>query len=369
MTPRQRILAALQRRIPDRVPWLEISVDEPLQVRLMGKQFTPGDLCAALGLDAFGFRFPIGGDPVAGPAMSQMRQGFKETYRNPAKVTFDFSPPFIAEMGVTPETGRAFVKRGLLTGPESLKLFDEYLPDPDDPGRYEKIGAWVAKYREDYAVFARIRLGSSSMLESLGLTEFCYKVYDDPGFVKTVHQRFSEWFARVAEHLNKMDFDLYVVADDLADSQAPWMSPDMFREFFLPYQRIVADAIRKPWIFHSDGNLLPIMDDLLTLGMQGIHPVQQRAMDIGHVKARYGHRVCILGNVDLDYTLTLGSPEEVDAEVKEKIEALAPTGGYIISSGNSLPDYCKTENVLAMGRAIKRYGDYPAAPLRNAPGN
>jgi hypothetical protein len=66
--------------------------------------------------------------------------------------------------------------------------------------------------------------------------------------VKEIHRRFSEWFAKVLEHLNQMDFDFYVVADDLADSKAPWMSPNMFREFFLPCQRIVADTIKKPWV-------------------------------------------------------------------------------------------------------------------------
>ena len=196
------------------------------------------------------------------------------------------------------------------------------------------------------------------MLESMGLTEFAYNVYDNPNLVKEIHRRFSEWFARVVEHLNQMDFDFFVVADDLADSKSPWMSPNMFREFFLPYERMVANAIKKPWVFHSDGNLLPIMEDLLSLGMSGIHPIQPSAMDIKQVKANYGHQVCILGNIDLDYTLTLGNPGEVDKEVREKIEALAPGGGYIITSANSLPDYCKTDNVFAMAQAIEKYGRY-----------
>lgn len=70
-------------------------------------------------------------------------------------------------------------------------------------------------------------------------------------------------------------------------------------------------------------------------------------------------KVCILGNIDLDYTLTLGTPEEVDKEVKERIATTGSGGGYIVTSANSLTDYCKTENVLAMARAIKKYGRYP----------
>ena len=140
------------------------------------------------------------------------------------------------------------------------------------------------------------------------------------------------------------------------------MSPTMYQEFFLPYQKMVAQAIQKPWVFHSDGNLMPILDDLLTLGMAGLHPIQQAAMDIGKVKSRYGKRICILGNIDLDYTLTRGTPQEVEREVRDRIAVAGEGGGYIITSANSLPNYCKTENVLAMAAAIRKYGNYPLNP-------
>jgi uroporphyrinogen decarboxylase len=81
-------------------------------------------------------------------------------------------------------------------------------------------------------------------------------------------------------------------------------------------------------------------------------------MDIGKMKAQYGSRVCLIGNIDLDYTLTLGTPEEVDKEVKERIAVAGKGGGYIISSANSLTDYCKIDNVWAMSKALKKYGKY-----------
>ena len=90
---------------------------------------------------------------------------------------------------------------------------------------------------------------------------------------------------------------------------------EMYEEFFYPYQKMVADAMNKPWAFHSDGNLFPILPGLLKLGMNAIHPIQPAAMDIGKMKEEYGSRVCLIGNIDLDYTLTLGTPEEVDREV------------------------------------------------------
>jgi len=341
---------------------MENDIEEGLQEKIMGTtDFTPGELCAKLGMDGFGYHFPMGGKATAGQAL-QAATGFKESYYYPQKVIFDFVPPWIAEMVVIPETGRTFIKRGLLTSDDSLKLFDEYLPDPDHLERYERVAKWIAQYKGKYALFARIRLGSASMLESMGIINFAYNVYDNPNLVKEVHRRFSEWSAKVVEHLNQMDFDFYWVNDDLADTKSPWMSREMFQEFFLPYQRIVANAMKKPWIFHSDGNILPLFDDLLTLGMNGMHPIQPAAMDIKQVKARYGDQVCIIGNIDLDYTLTLGTPEEVDREVKERIAVAGPGGGYIITSANSLTDYCIIENVRAMAHAIKKYGKYPLDP-------
>lgn len=359
MKPRERILTALKKGTPDKVPWIENDIEEGLQEKIMGTtDFTPGELCEKLGMDGFGYHFPMGGKAMAGQAL-QAAVGFKDSYYYPQKVTFDFVPPWIAEMGTIPETGRTFIKRSLLTSDDSLKLFDEYLPDPDHPTRYEQISKWIAQYKRDYAVFARIRLGSASMLESMGIIQFAYNVYDNPNLVKEVHRRFSEWSAKVVEHLNQMDFDFYWANDDLADTKSPWMSREMFQEFFLPYQKIVARAIKKPWVFHSDGNIFPLLEDLLTLGMSGVHPIQPAAMDMKQMKSQYGHQVCILGNIDLDYTLTLGTPEEVEREVKERIATAGIGGGYIITSANSLTDYCKTENVWAMANAIKKYGKYP----------
>ena len=358
MTPRQRVLKALHREVPDQVPWMENDIEEALQVEIMGTaDFTPPDLCEKLGLSAFGAHYPMG-EATDGQAM-QTKETYKESYYYPKKVTFDFVPPWIAQMGQDPATGRTYIEKGLLTSEESLSLFDEFLPDPNHPARYEKVAEWIKQYKGDYAVFARVRLGCASTLESMGIDEFSYATVDNPELINKIHRRFSEWSVQVVEHLNEMDFDFFWCNDDLAGNQGPFMSPKIFREIFLPNMKMVADKIKKPWIYHSDGNLFPIMEDLLSLGMTAIHPIQPAAMDIGKMKREYGQRVGIVGNIDLDYTLPLGTEEEVDAEVRNRILTAGPGGGYIISSANSLTDYCKADNVLAMSRAIKKYGKYP----------
>ena len=126
----------------------------------------------------------------------------------------------------------------------------------------------------------------------------------------------------------------------------------------MPHYRRVADQITKPWIFHSDGNLMPILDDLLTLGMEGLHPIEPGAMDLGVLKQRYGGDLCLVGHIDVD-TLSRGTPEAVDALVQSAIRVAGPGGGYIAGSSNSVPYYARPENVRAMAQAIRSYGRYP----------
>ena len=359
MTPRERVLAFLRRETPDRVPWVENEVEEELQVKIMGTtEYDPADLCRKLGMDGFGYHFPKGIGAAASQAL-QSAESVKAAFYYPNKITFDFVPPWIAEMGTDDETGRTYIKKGLLTSWDSLELFDKFLPDPDHPARYERVAQWLKEYRGEYAVFARIRLGAASTLEGMGLDVFGYMVYDDPELVHEIHRRFSAWSARVVKHLNELDFDFLWANDDVAGNNGPFMSHRVLREFLLPHMKTVAQKIKKPWIYHSDGDLFPVLPDLLTLGMNAIHPIQPAAMDIGRMKREYGDRVAIAGNIDLDYTLTRGTPEEVDAEVRERIATAGRGGGYMITSANSLTNYCRVENVLAMAEAIRKYGSYP----------
>ena len=119
----------------------------------------------------------------------------------------------------------------------------------------------------------------------------------------------------------------------------------------------MAAKISIPWVVHTDGNILPFLDDLLTLGIAGLHPIEKGAMDIGVIKRSYGNQVCLLGNVDLNI-LGMGTAQDVDAEVRELIREVAPGGGYIVTSGNSLAAYLRPENVFALADAVQRYGDY-----------
>jgi len=169
---------------------------------------------------------------------------------------------------------------------------------------------------------------------------------------------YTEWQRRVIVNLQETGIDFLWLGDDIAFNAGPLFSPEVFRNIFLPYGRRVAEIIGVPWVFHSDGNLMPILEDLLSLGMAGLHPIQPNAMDIEALKRKYGERLCLWGNIDLEYTLTRGTPEEVKALVRRRIEIVGRGGGYILGSSNSITPYCKPENVLAMADAVRQYGWY-----------
>jgi uroporphyrinogen-III decarboxylase len=126
----------------------------------------------------------------------------------------------------------------------------------------------------------------------------------------------------------------------------------------LPRYQRVAETITLPWIFHSDGNILPFVDDLVELGISGLHPLEDGAMDIRVMKQKYGDKLCLLGNVNLNL-LGLGTPEAVDREVRSLIRDVGSGGGYVVTSGNSLAAYLEPDNVMAMSAAVRKYGVYP----------
>ena len=129
---------------------------------------------------------------------------------------------------------------------------------------------------------------------------------------------------------------------------------EFYTEHILPNERQVASTFSKAFIAHSDGDMTPLLEAWLDLGQDAIHPIQPDVMDIGSVKAAYGDRVAMVGNIFMN-DLVNKSPKEIDAQVQGRIQQMGKSG-YIISSSNSLTDDMKPENVIAMRDAVIKYG-------------
>lgn len=263
-------------------------------------------------------------------------------------------PPYFAdsEIGVD---GASYVTTGWIKTRDDLERM--VLPDPDDPSIYEGARQ-VIDERGDRAAAAAIKLGVAPMLMSMGLDGFSYALADDPGLIHEVLRRYTDWQIVVSRNLTEMGFDYLWCYDDIAYKSGPFCSRQTFQEFFMPAFRKVSETFTIPWVFHSDGDLMPIMEDLLSLGMDGLHPIEPGPMDLAAVKRELGDKVCIIGNVSVD-RLSAGTPEEIDEIVRQCIAAAGPGGGYMVSSSNSVPSYADPDNVWAMAQAIQKYGKYP----------
>jgi uroporphyrinogen decarboxylase len=150
--------------------------------------------------------------------------------------------------------------------------------------------------------------------------------------------------------------------DDFAYNKGPLMSPKHFRELFYPGFRRVISGFKELGLYvikHTDGNLWPIMDMLIDSGIDCLDPIDpQGGMDLGEVKAKYGHQVALKGNVDCAELMTFGTPEETVEATKAALHQGMPGGGYILSSSNSIHSAVKPENYAAMLRTLQEYGRY-----------
>ena len=134
-----------------------------------------------------------------------------------------------------------------------------------------------------------------------------------------------------------------------------WYRPNSIEAISFPGLSNIKRSVRSihfPLIFHSDGRITEVIEDLIACGINALHPIEPKAMDIYELKQKYGRRVCLIGNIDLGETLTRGTPETVEEEVKQKISRLAPGGGYCIGSSNAITDYVPLENYSCVDRSL-----------------
>jgi uroporphyrinogen decarboxylase len=138
------------------------------------------------------------------------------------------------------------------------------------------------------------------------------------------------------------------------------MSPEVLHKFFFPWLKKIGELAKmagKPLLYHSDGILFDVMEDLISCGIDALHPIEPQAMDLAEVKNRYGDRLCLMGHIDVDM-LCRGSKEEIRRQVRKNIEVAAQNGGYCLGSGNSIPHYVNFENYVAMLEARDEFGQF-----------
>jgi uroporphyrinogen decarboxylase len=345
MNSKQRVMKALKLEKPDRVPFMELQVDSGFVADLIRNTSGQKSQTQSVFND-----HPVLSVPTIGSTFEVSDEVAGILELDAVGITF-----WIKHLGLSEEIGGRQIFRGgsisSLEDVESIRF-----PDPYDIELYAPLYRFLEQYgNSEKAIYCVSNLGSDPVILGLGFENFAMSIYTQPEMVVEMLRRYSEWQAEVFKVLSKMDFDFLWTTDDIAFKTSTYISPGEINEFLMPGYRKVAKQITKPWIYHSDGDLNNILDDLLTLGMNGIHPVEPGPMILNDLIQKYGNDTCFVGHIDIN-VLSEGTPQEARYLVKNAIESVHGRPGYICGSSNSITDYCKVENVIAMGNAIKEFG-------------
>jgi uroporphyrinogen decarboxylase len=151
--------------------------------------------------------------------------------------------------------------------------------------------------------------------------------------------------------------------EDIATNHGPFMRNELLRELFFPYLNRIVKAFRKKdikYVFHSDGDLWPVLDDLVRARVAGIHPLEPFCgMDLLKVKEKVGDEIVLFGNIDCSGSLPLGTVEDVTKEVVDRINDAGSGSGYVLGSSSEIEEIVPIPNAQAMFKALQRYGKFP----------
>lgn len=237
--------------------------------------------------------------------------------------------------------------------PYALFAADTSLPDrlARIPDREEKL----VFGQQTYFVFERA-------WALTGLDNFLAAFYEHPDDLRELLRRIADYNIAIFERYIELGVDGVSFSEDLGTQRALMISPELFREFIKPeYERIFAPvkAAGKLINFHSCGCVQEIVEDLIDVGVDILNPLQARANDLALVKAKADGRLALMGGIDTQHVLMLGTPEDVTNEVRRVLAMLAPGGGYIIGPDQGMP--FPPANIEALWRAAEQWGHYPLA--------
>jgi len=237
-------------------------------------------------------------------------------------------------------------------------------PDPLANEAVQKARELVARFKhrkaicvvgEDvFAVSQYLRAGLANLMEDYIL---------QPELARRLARIGVEYHVELYRRLIAEGVEIIALGDDYAGKTGPYMSPHHFAEFILPGLTTVVREIKARGAYcikHTDGNIWPLFDQLLSTGLDMLGPLEPAYMSLDEVRRRSGMRVGVVGNVDVDL-LSRGTEAEVIEATRELLRRVSTLGGHFLGSGNSICSSVNPRNYQAMIEAARRYGRYPIA--------
>jgi uroporphyrinogen decarboxylase len=202
-----------------------------------------------------------------------------------------------------------------------------------------------------------------------GLEQMLIDMATDPQFVSALLAKVLEINLIAAERfLGAVGsyVDIVRATDDLASQRGPLISLRMFRRYLKPVYKQYFDFIKSRTdakiLFHSCGNIVDLLDDLIEVGVDIINPIQVSAMgNTRDLSLRFGDRVTFWGGIDTQHVLPHGSPADVEAEVRRRIRDLGAGGGFVAAAVHNIQPDVPPQNIIALAEAVRKHGRYPLA--------
>jgi len=335
----ERVMAALRREQPDRVPHFEWYVDKIVRKALFaGKEVTHNVFALHRGHDAL-LVSPIFGKEEIGKDLYKTEWGYVIQYNE-------------IEDGIEMETPI-----------KSLADLDTWSP-PDvlADWRYADIDRIVKEHKGEYAIGVHLSDVFSIPRYLIGMQNLLVATLDDQPLVKRLVEISVEQNIAMAKECARRGVDFVWTSDDVAYRNGPLVSKEIFRELFFPGLCEFGLALKQldlPFIKHTAGNVLTLIDLFIDAGVDCIDPLEPiSGVDMLAVKKLYGDRIAIKGNVDASELLTLGTTNEVRKATRDALKDGMPGGGFICSSSGGIHCGVPPRNYKAMLEIISEYGKY-----------
>ncbi|MBL7115937.1 MAG: hypothetical protein ISS35_09240 [Kiritimatiellae bacterium] len=338
MTSAERVMTVLSGGQPDRIPHFEWIIDQKVRQAIL-PGCTTEEFTVRMGLDAM----------LTAPDFTKEQVG-PNRFRN--------------EWGIVVEKGEEQHSAVVEAVIKTMDDFKNYTPpDPNAPYRFDSLKKMVARYKGEYAIGVHLNDVLSIPRNLMGFQELMMAFCMEPELIRSLVEMSVDLNIELAREAARYGADFVFTGDDYSSGQAPFMSPDTFRDLMYPGLKRVFKGFRDqglPIIKHTDGNVMPLLDMILDAGIDCLDPIDPLGnMDMAAMKRDYGDQIALKGNVNCATTLVDGSIADVVNETLDVIRAGAEGGGLILSSSNSIHSSVNPANYLAMIHAIKAYGKYP----------
>ncbi len=327
MNNKERVLASIAHRRPDRIPY-SVSFTQKAWQKMVAYSGGP-DFTKALD-NCF---LTLGTSP-------------RDAWREVAPDIW--SDEFGVQWNRSVDKDIGVVCNTLVT-PENADAFP--LPDPADPSRYEQFPSLIAKHPGQF-VMADIGFSLFERAWTLaGMEAILMGMAAHPEFVHRLLDRIMDYNLQIIERACAFPVDAMRFGDDWGQQTGLIMGPTLWREFIKPRLRQMYRRVKekgKRVVIHSCGKVDAIFHDLIEIGLDVFNPFQPEVMDVFEMKRKYGDRLSFYGGISTQKTLPFGTVRQVRDEVRRLLEQVGKNGGYIAAPAHDIPGDARPENIAAM---------------------